>query len=376
MIKAHSLSTLPDLPQEVINNIVAELNDVEALKACSLAGPLSAIPASASSSSTSHLVLVFWIPRDIVHYESPHLGRFIKYLTIRIYRNASPAQLDSLRNVLSKLTNVRRCSIYGNDLHWKNIIPGPLVDFLSSQQLFKLHLSSITAIPPVAFLQASPSLSFCNISLERDVEGVSWSASPSASIEDLVLHPRTSDIYALLTHPVSIPYINALRRLSLDPNNCHTGTLIAAAADEDPYIRAPVVLPALPALRFVEAFIGLPTERTKITFLLDTITSVLTSSRSSVIDEIVVTFEHVSDPEVLLPAPDMRAMAGLDAELLGHSAAPPIRWRISFAVAEHATAYANHVKGRMPLANAKGKLVVEEYQRAGEYPDQWPLRRP
>lgn len=90
------------------------------------------------------------------------------------------------------------------------------------QQLRELHLSGLAGIPPAVFL-AAPLLSFSATELDSRVEGF-----PSAStIQGLILHPRTEDVYSLFARP---QYASALRRVAIDPQHGYTRALIFSAA--------------------------------------------------------------------------------------------------------------------------------------------------
>ncbi|KAJ7665132.1 hypothetical protein DFH06DRAFT_1127499 [Mycena polygramma] len=250
---------LSGLPQDVVDDIVSELDDAAALKACSLAGSafrgpcqrtlLQSLTLSSRILDTPRYRAICALLRESPHgfteaydlfEESPHIAGYIKRLNIRMYRHATPAQLESLGQVLGKLENVRLCEIHGHKdldgyMSWNDMGPGPLLDFLSRQNLRELHLSGIGSIPSTVFMNmlTVPFLSFSGLSLLPSNEPflLSPRPTPRTNVRSLVFHTGTEPIYQLLAGPRYITHTSSVQRLSLDPQYQHTRTLILNAAD-------------------------------------------------------------------------------------------------------------------------------------------------
>ncbi|KAJ7113057.1 hypothetical protein C8R44DRAFT_856086 [Mycena epipterygia] len=275
-------------------------------------------------------------------------------------------------------------------LKWSALTPGlsaAFLHFFSQQSLRELHLQLIVDIPSVAFLRPAPFISFHDVSI--DAGDASQHPHPG-TMQNLVLHTGSRNVVAFLACPQHQSHITGLRRLSIDPKHGKTKVLILAAANTLQHIHfncngselpstIPLpALPALPALQFIEVLIGFPTQR--ITRVLDTITSILTSGASLALAEIVLTFRSSYDKSQFPHAPDTDSMASLDAALAVHPATPLLRWRVNFALkngAEHFATFSDGVRREMPHAETSGKLVVEKYRGCtqNKFSDEWPFRR-
>ncbi|KAJ7658377.1 hypothetical protein DFH06DRAFT_1131367 [Mycena polygramma] len=401
---------LRSLPQDIVDDIVSELDDADALKACSLAGSALRGPCQRSllqSLTLSSRILdtpryraacALWkeSPHEFseaydLFQESPHIAGYIKRLSVRIHRHATHAQLGSLGQVLGKLENVRRCFVHGQKdrdgyISWNDMGPGPLLDFLLRQNLRELHLSCIASIPSIVFLHmlTVPFLSLSAVSLMPGNEPCLPLSRPN--LRDLVFHTRTEPIYRLLAGPQYITYTSSVRRFSIDPQYQHTRALILNATDtlehihfccmhKESSIPAPIYLLPLPRLRVLEAYIGFPTQQ--ITSLLMTIALIL-SNGSPALEEVVLTFRGVRKPASLPHVPDSHAMGELDAALVGRRSLVLIRWRLDFTCdgnLEHYTRFADIVKGLLSRAQKQGRVAVEAYQYADDFGGNWPLRR-
>ncbi|KAJ7113067.1 hypothetical protein C8R44DRAFT_797140 [Mycena epipterygia] len=384
------------IPQELVDSIISKLDDIKSLKACCLAGPMFRDPCQ--QILLRSITLTCW-PKNwaespnfgaacILFEESPHVAAYIKHL--KIILQVPPARFDSLCNlqqVLEKLVNVRWCMVTGHyrRLRWSALTPGlsaAFLHFFSQQSLRELHLQLISGIPSAAFRRPAPFISFQDVSI--DAEDASQNAG---TIENLVLNTESRDVYAFLACPQHQSHIAGLRRLSIDPNHDETMVLIVAAANtlqhihfscNDSEVRSTIPLPVLPALQFIEVLIGFSAQR--ITGVLDTITSILTSGASFALAEIVLTFRSSRGDSQLPRAPDTESMAALDAALTVHPAAPLIRWRVNFALkngAEHFATFSDSVRRQMLHAETSGQLVIEEYRGCtqNEFGDEWPFRR-
>lgn len=417
------MSPLPDLPQELVDQVVFNVDDARSLKACCLAGSTLRDPSQRVLFHTLRISSLVKPKLDVpsrsmlppyreyraactLLEESPHIAGYVRRLSIRIQRNSTPSHFESLRMVLEKLDNVYWFRISGDRGldRWDDMHPEVLLDFLSRQRLRELHVTGITGIPPVVFLQAAPLLAFGSVKLKSNVP------VPSASaITDLILLPGSEDVYTLLGRP---QFTETLRRVALEPQNVLSRTLAAATTLEyihficfresqslpfvhpethktgkKSVISTPLTLPLLPALRFLDVFFAQP--QSVITSFLHTITFFLTSKSCPVLEAITITFGPMFLKSDLPPAPDADAIFNLDAALSSHPAKPLIHWRMTHraewastrqsltvdAAAEHYAAFANLITRGMPRASV-GRLIVEKYEEATVFDDEWPLRRP
>ncbi|KAJ7468226.1 hypothetical protein B0H11DRAFT_2284180 [Mycena galericulata] len=353
------------IPQELIDCIIDEVDDLKSLQACALTaqtfrGPSQRKLFHSLSVLSNHRSPGYSAAHSLLK-ESPHLATYIKRLTIRLYHNTSRTHWKKLQKVLEKLEGVRWCEISGNynRVPWNDLTPGlraAFIHFISRQPLLKLHAYRISGIPPAAFLNAAPSISFCevdpgeqeNLSSVQPWTGIFTSGliPPKRSdgsistvalrhVEDLILYKGTEEIYALLVRPEFVSSVKALRRLSVGPQNGNARTLIHAAAQtlehihfssmhNDPF-KDFTFLPHLPSLRIFEAVLSLPMH----TNVLGIVFAILTSNASPHLVEIVLTYWHFFNWGFNLPRlPDEHTLTELDSALVDHSAAPALRWRL------------------------------------------------
>jgi hypothetical protein len=213
------------VPQELVDAIVCELDDVPSLKARALAGSMFR--------ETSQRILLSSITLDqnlkesyTFLEESPHVASYTTLLSIRHTWNPPVSHITSLQQILQvgTLLNVRKCvlSSMGHVFRASYHTPAftsTLLDFLARQPLRELHLLIATAVPPTVVLRllsTAPRISFFRVSVEKD-GGTSSDTSRSPpnvpKVEDLVVESGTDDIYQLLALPQFKLCTSALRRL-------------------------------------------------------------------------------------------------------------------------------------------------------------------
>ncbi|KAJ7721115.1 hypothetical protein B0H16DRAFT_1603218 [Mycena metata] len=220
---------VPQVPQEIIDHIVDNIEDMASLKACSLVC-WAFVPASRTHIFREVSVdMLRDAPRKLhsMLLRSPQIIRYIKDLTI--YRTSGPdwGQPNSpLSAVISMLTYVTRFSIFGCWGDWKDI-PVPLASALqriiSSGRLERLHFLTCSNVP-VAVVQnalCTPILSLFQINLDpRDDPTVLQVAQdPSATSCEYLNLSASSDIANILKHlrtPGST-YLSRVRRIVLNP---------------------------------------------------------------------------------------------------------------------------------------------------------------
>ncbi|KAJ7676746.1 hypothetical protein DFH06DRAFT_1168922 [Mycena polygramma] len=376
------------IPQELVNSIVAELTDMDSLKACSLAGPkfrdptqrilLRCIALTGWPQNTSPLGN-YAAARTLLE-QSPHVVAYIQDLKILLNLNKD---LEALQYILPMLVNVRRCVIDGHGQHfrWNLLAPGlatGFAGFFSRRSLHELRLCRIVNMPPTIFLQSPPSLSFYIVGVAKLCADSSVDISKEApTLRELTLHSGSQDVYALLASPDFHSHIAGLRRLSILPRYNDSAALLAAAANTLEHLHfhcdvpdppLPVSLPILLTLRVLEIRIVSNVER--LDPILTTISSFLDSTPA--LAEVVLTLSiPLWNGQLLQNAAQSMHMAVLDDALRAHPAAPQIRWRTTFADPNHLGCFAELVRLGLPETNRKGRLVVEEYRRSSN-PNGWP----
>ncbi|KAJ7676955.1 hypothetical protein DFH06DRAFT_1169409 [Mycena polygramma] len=370
------------IPQELVDSIIAELDDLDSLKTCSLAGPMFRDPSQRRLLRC--ITLTGWPHNDLrngncaaartLFDQSPHLAAYVQDLKILL--NPGP-DLDHLQDILLILKNVRRCIVdgHGQQFRWNNLNPGlaaAFVKFFSRQALQDLRLCRVVITPSASFIWAVPSLSSYitgATKLNPDLSG-----TPS-TLRDLALHFGSQDLCALLASPDFRSHIAGLRRLSILPRFDDSMALITAAAGtlqhihfdcDVPTMAMHMPLPELPALRILEFRISFDTQT--LDPLLITLSCILESSNSPTFADVVLTFP-VWNYRLLQSAARSRYMTVLDAAFVAHPAVPRMRWRASFAEPSNIDCFTDLVKLGLPALDARGKLVVEEYQMNHEA---WP----
>ncbi|KAJ6476966.1 hypothetical protein C8R45DRAFT_1008429, partial [Mycena sanguinolenta] len=349
-----------DLPQELVDAILAEVNDVASLKACSLVESrfrvpsqrillcsitlLGCIPRSTVwAIGDSYLVENFGAARTLLE-ESPQVSAYITTLQLRLH--VPVLDTESLEWVLGQLVNVRRLILGGlyGQLDW-NRLPSTLteavVNFMSRQQLHHLRVRCVTDMPGEILLTAARSLSVLRVTVQNGVLDPSKS-DVTPIVQDLVLD-GSDGVSTMLSYPQFRPYITALRRLSFISQYGRTPTVLGPAANTLEHIhivcRGPISLPTLGALCTIEFEISL--RRTQLPFILDTISALLNSQQLSPGNSIIA----------------------LDRAIVAHPAAPRIRWRKFGRATERATVFAEFgemLKMGLPETHALGRLLVED----------------
>ncbi|KAJ7288953.1 hypothetical protein C8J57DRAFT_1281660 [Mycena rebaudengoi] len=380
--------TMPEIPQELLDDIVCELDDLDSLKACSLAGSILRYPCQRvllRSLTVMGLQRTLSNPKGYAAAarllrESPHIAGYVSRLKISLGRPPPDSDFNDLYAVLARLRNVQRCSVRDSRTggRWqKNFLPpelvSALVEFFSRQPLLHLEFLRLEGLPPILFLGVTPSLLFDDVSTPGQLE-----FSPPAhrcNLEQLVLtdiRTRSEHVYDLLALPQLRSWTAArLRRLSIDPQFTLCPTLVSAAASTLEYIcfectepypaqLATIPLPPLPALRIVHFFFG--SRINPISCLLDVISQyILAPGATPALRDVVITYRILAwDP----PVPEPNSLAALDAALATHPRAPPILWRFNFVYsggARHCTAFKDVLKAGLPKMQESARLMFEDY---------------
>ncbi|KAJ7509473.1 hypothetical protein B0H11DRAFT_1959755 [Mycena galericulata] len=364
---------MPNIPQELIDIILHQVEDVESLKACSLVSS-ALLPPSQRILLHSLTLTAGWGEKS--NFSAvPHVAAYITRLTIRLPSNASDVQ--NLRQALGKLTTVRRCIVEIDPiLPWSDHPPeltSVLLDFFACQHLRELHLHGGDKIPRNTFLQfllAAPGVFFLYCSVDPKLRDPLVPPPLCLSgLQRLSLGQNTDSIGAFLTRPQLQPLTAALRVLSIRDNykanarlifNC-TRTLEHICFNGTGFEWDQTVLPHLPALRSV-AFVHTFDDHASPWFL-ETITALLTPDSTPRLAEITIRYSRTySQP--LRYIVNAGLMGILNRGLTLHSAAPRIRWRLDFRddAARRFADFTEIVRRGMPEMHSRGRVVFEPYE--------------
>ncbi|KAJ6619722.1 hypothetical protein B0H10DRAFT_1142934 [Mycena sp. CBHHK59/15] len=400
--------------QELLDAIVSDL-DAESLKACSLAA------SSLRNASQRILFRSLTLGKRGDMYppgygaalcallkDSPHVTKYISRLVIytppSYHSRSAERSAEELPNIgvaLSKLVNVRRCIIHGSLFYWEQLTPefsSTFLDFIARQALRELHVISIQDIPLPAFVRlitAAPLLSFSLVSIKDSVEHPPTIVPANGSaIDKLILDTNALSVSDYLVRPEFTPYTATLRHLGTISNDVNNNKLIFSSARTLQHLRlyfpgpqaAAIRLPSLPALQSLELstayrFHGLA-------WLLSTIYSVVNRTTTPLLTELILTFfpgapripcslpQNIPHhclancqtaayrSDTTGPVPDPVFLNALDATLAEHPAGPSVRWRLTCVDDDIPFAdFMSAVQRGMPTADAKGRLVVQQYAR-------------
>ncbi|KAJ7768944.1 hypothetical protein B0H16DRAFT_1518698 [Mycena metata] len=372
--------SLTDIPQELIDNIITMVRDFRSLKACSLVGRIFRYSSqrillqsmTLSASPLGPRVRNFSAARTVLE-DSPHIAQCVLHLNLFL---CHPGDFEDLPEILRRLVNVVSFSIQGSrPFEWSHLTPGisaALFSFLSGPSVQRLHMERIIGLPGAFVVHSAGSLSFNDVQIANDIEEPPLLDSPT--FHSLMLRGRCGSIYNYLSRPALGVHLSGLRRLSINPQHPHTETinLITAVAASLEHLHFTcsglrleadfLALPALPTLRTVSGYN--PYTSQWISGLAETITSILTSGTSPLLEEILLAF-----PNSLPELPIAPALA-LDAAICTHPASPSIRWRVMVPGAIP-LAFAEGLGRCFPDAQARGRVLLEKYVEESQYG--WPF---
>ncbi|KAJ7483603.1 hypothetical protein FB451DRAFT_1439878 [Mycena latifolia] len=347
---ASKLQPQPLLSQELLDTIISELEDGGSLKSCSVAGSLLR--------DTSQRILFQPVTSTsgITHnYEaaynflagSPHIAGYIARVKIQMpdILHGTPADVESLQQVLAKLMNVRRCTLDGTTslFRWKHLAPplaSSLLDFIARQPLRELHVNMIARIPKDTLLHL--------------VAGASQSLSPARS--QLVGPPGIQIEYggvASSVYSAALPY----GRRDYPLRSPYTRT--SPSCLDIPSLSYPP-LPPLPRLQTLE--LAVPFLHRDIPWFINTLTHVLAPTSYPVLTNLILILLMVLAAPRHLPT--AQRLAALDAAHAAHPAAPRLRWLFRFLKQEgpaHIADLVDEVQKLIPTTYGMGRLVVKVY---------------
>ncbi|KAJ7486584.1 hypothetical protein FB451DRAFT_1362907 [Mycena latifolia] len=371
------------IPPELIDAIVHQVEDVDSLKACSLAGSWFR--------ATSQRVLLSSLTLDTHSHtgtyaaactmlaESPHVAAYIKRFTVELSEGTSHVEGQNLQRILRKLTNVRRCTIAGDSQFccWGNLTAAPtIIGFIRKQPLEELHVLLLNGVPlPVlaVLISSAPTLSFFTVHPNRWIMLPPGGRPTGSPMKQLLLSRRSNGICDMLSRPECARYLVNVRELGLCPHPEYTNEIISSCAQTLEHLRfnctqintASIILPLPPltALRSIEIMIAF-TDFYEL-WLIRGISSLLASGPPT-LEEITVTYSPISrmvpPPYVLRP----ETINELGKALIDFMSSVRIRWRLDFESDEagqhlHVAAFARSMQRGLPETYERGKLVVERY---------------
>ncbi|KAF8191867.1 hypothetical protein K438DRAFT_1935176 [Mycena galopus ATCC 62051] len=373
------------LPQELVDIIVGivDVGDVASLKAFSLVS-LSFCAATQpilfrSLTLKGHVRPSNYAAASRLFNESPHIGAYVKELTMELPLATYLEGRKGIPAVLAKLTAVRRCIIDGGiDYKWDSLCDATLLEFVSRQPLQYLRLRAVKEIPPSwvkSFVASVPKLSFSLVTLRSDCSPDP--ALPSMPITELVLDKGTTDVSDLFA---AQGYAIPLHRLTF-----HDGyPLVAAAAPTLHHLRigTPSIsarglewqsVTSLPSLISFDIEVGFE-DRTE-AWVRDALTSIMrakvpagSGSRFRHLEEIVITYlpmwEYTPPGEAY-----GHFLEHIDTAISSLVPHPRLRWRLRFVGTgreERFLDLATFIVGQMPLLDALDRLTFETYE-----PSKW-----
>ncbi|KAJ6502835.1 hypothetical protein C8R47DRAFT_1106915 [Mycena vitilis] len=385
------------LPQEMIEAIVEQLDDIPSLKACCLAGS----PFLTSSQRNLHCFLTIGLGLSLTAArctfleETPHIAAYITRISIQLSTNSATPEIRDFLRVLTVLTNVRTCVLRAARIrvHWERHISPYLsmcmTDFLLRQPLRELYVRTIDDIPIqvlVKFLHSASAISFSDSSLSNDMWGTaSLPPLPDASlaqppvvkrlsfahgcdnIVEMLARQQTFDPTALRELQITLP------RFTDDEVYGHTVVCFAARALESVTIAlggsSPPPIPGftspLPALRSLELKFAIAAPDLR--WIADTVSTFL--SASAALATLVISihpFLASSDYPPLL-ATELVAMRTLEAELLTRPGVSRVIWRFekSSRYDMMSNSFAALMRRAMPKLHKQKRLCFERYRQPG-----------
>ncbi|KAF7341012.1 hypothetical protein MSAN_02086900 [Mycena sanguinolenta] len=376
------------LPQELVQAIVHEIDDIPSLKACALAGPmfrgasqrvlLSSLTLRRRNAKTAYARFI----------ESPHIAAYITRLRIWLEPIAVDGdnlpQSSNLQPILDKLMNVRECAMTLNSPLRR--ISNFFFDFLARQPLRKMIVTRSIALSDsiLGLLAIAPVICFADVVMIENDYSVLASGDPDPGpllldnnlqytprVEELIFDDVVDPIfYERLAHP-KIKLGSTLRRLSLMQAEyavVHSPQFMSVVAPTLEHLCLGGVadffaLPMLPSL----CSIGFHSFHHWNLWLPNVILDV--ARTSPLLVDIAVSFLYS------LPLVPNEVLTILDVALAAHPKHPVLRWRVDLRSAPgnesgDATVFAQFASGiqtAMPRTNEEGRVVLEKYDYDQEF---------
>ncbi|KAF7366171.1 hypothetical protein MVEN_00494100 [Mycena venus] len=416
LLRCCHVATMPtQVAQELLDAIVSDL-DAESLKACSLAA--SSLRNASQRTLFRSLTLGkrgngyppgYGAALCVLLKDSPHVTQYISRLVIYtplLYLNRSAEELPNIGVALSKLVNVRQCTIHGNGsprFYWQQLTPefsSIFLDFIARQALRELHVTSMEDIPPPAFVRlitAAPLLSFSFVSIKDSVEHSPMIVPANGSaIKTLILDTEALTVSKYLVRSEFTPYIATLRHLGTISDDVNNNKLISSSTRTLHHLRlyfpgpqaAAIRLPSLPALQSLELSTAYRFHGQA--WFLSTIYSVVNRTTTPLLTELILTLFPMapripcSQPKNIPhhclancqtaayrsdttgSVPDPVFLNALDATLAEHPAGPSVRWRLTCIDDDiPSPTSCRRCSAACQRLTRKGRLVVQQYARQG-----------
>jgi hypothetical protein len=181
---------MTNLPQELIEAIIEEVDDPDALKACSTTAAAFLVPSQRSifrcvrlrgtiaDEGTSNLVAA-----EDLFSASPHLAFYIQALDMDIPPEKSHQHITKV--LLYIMPRVRRLVIHGCFSDWSGVggeLAAALRDVITRPSLERLHIDYLAGIPPSFILLAALSIPILSVYQIEVGNGDDGNSSPSADL--------------------------------------------------------------------------------------------------------------------------------------------------------------------------------------------------
>ncbi|KAJ7834360.1 hypothetical protein B0H14DRAFT_3142357 [Mycena olivaceomarginata] len=400
------------LPQELFDTIVQNIDDHPTLKVCALAAPQLRDPSQRILLHSVTLRGGGWVgnyptERAILQH-SPHIATYITDLTVYISGRPGPQQVDGdddpvtdIQWILDRLDNVRRCVFGGIDgstaVRWTSLpfaLASAYLGFISRQQsLRELTIRNIRGLPPDALpslFRPASTLSFKQVHV---IGGFTPGGPHDTAIASQVvpgvlcldLGPECQSLCRVLARPQYAAWTSLLMHLTLQADgeiDQESRALIGNAALTLQSFRVvanqsaqhvPLPLPSLPALRALQYDLSLSIlndPQFVAPFL-----AVLAPAASPRLSEITLILKYTNpSPQDLPPRIRDPTIGALDAALAAHPAHPALKlvWCLRPYVRGFSKrditwffdGFVQMVRRALPEAHAREQLIFEHEQGA------------
>ncbi|KAJ7144619.1 hypothetical protein C8R44DRAFT_760144 [Mycena epipterygia] len=364
------------VPQELIDAIVREVDAGDDLKAYSLVSSSFLVTSQRILFHHLHLCQArarVWNTRLT---KSPHIAGYITALSISLcVADTTPTRAKSLRKVLGKIANIRRCTIMGDDSSWNKLSPSTelVLEFLGRQKLTTLCIASIRSLPPAAvvfFLHSVPAISFWDVTVSTAAFKDSPAGASTSDIPKLNQFScyESASVCDLLASPGFSRYTANLRRLDVPIRRNMDARLISITARSLEHIRVciPMLfkplkpLPPLSVLRSIDVWkTPQPDDET---WFINCLAPLLISSPPT-LEEMTITYWHIESLNP--PYFQSESLAVFNRALSNCPESPRLRWRLHFADDDdsmcllHLSDFATFMQRSMPGIHEQGRLIVE-----------------
>ncbi|KAJ7087144.1 hypothetical protein C8R44DRAFT_820375 [Mycena epipterygia] len=373
------------IPQEILDSIVGEVEDVGSLNSCALVASNFCQPSQRillrsltvesgyKDQHPSNYTAVFGLLS-----ESPHIAVYIKKLTIRLPAGHIALQeIETLRWILAKTTKVQDCTLtvkYIQDTRWSSLHPtlsSAVLDLITEQGLRSMTIACLQEIPLPVLLRlitSTPRLDFCFLGgnpQRNSLQAVERPCPPS--IDCLILDSDSEYVTDVLARPEAEARTRNFTRSAMRYER--SIAFIRRAAFTLKHIRldfrgfeseiSPFEFPPLPSLSSVEIVLNFWNRDQP--WLIDVISRILTSNSTASIEEVAVTCGVNYSPALDISELGFQnVLTKMEDLLFRHPAAPRIRWRLAYARVDVAQ-FATLIQVKIPRLHAAGRHIFEPF---------------